>query len=187
MAESGAQQEEPTMEEILASIRRIISEDADQPADAANGRAKEPAAEPSAEEAAAEAAAEPEYAEEPAEIFQGEAEAESMSEPTTEPADEEVLELTDVAAEAAGAPEPAEAAAESIVSDDVAVAASAKFDQLSHMLVRRYPGAENTLEGLVRDLLRPLLKEWLDANLPPLVEEMVAREIERITRGKSRS
>lgn len=41
---------------------------------------------------------------------------------------------------------------------------------------------ETSLEGLTRDLLRPMLKEWLDANLPSLVEAMVAKEIERITK-----
>jgi cell pole-organizing protein PopZ len=41
---------------------------------------------------------------------------------------------------------------------------------------------ETSLEGLTRDLLRPMLKEWLDSNLPALVESMVAREIERITK-----
>jgi cell pole-organizing protein PopZ len=39
---------------------------------------------------------------------------------------------------------------------------------------------ETSLEGLVRDLLRPALAEWLDKNLPPLVERMVAVEIARI-------
>lgn len=37
-----------------------------------------------------------------------------------------------------------------------------------------------SLEDLTRDLMRPMLKEWLDENLPKLVEEMVAREIQRI-------
>jgi uncharacterized protein len=41
---------------------------------------------------------------------------------------------------------------------------------------------ETSLEGLTRELLRPMLKEWLDAKLPGLVEAMVAREIERITK-----
>jgi uncharacterized protein len=41
---------------------------------------------------------------------------------------------------------------------------------------------ETSLEGLTRDLLRPMLKEWLDAKLPGLVEAMVAKEIERITK-----
>lgn len=41
---------------------------------------------------------------------------------------------------------------------------------------------ETSMEGLLRDMLRPMLKEWLDENLPPLVEQMVAGEIRRITR-----
>jgi cell pole-organizing protein PopZ len=40
-----------------------------------------------------------------------------------------------------------------------------------------------TLEDLVKDLLRPMLKGWLDENLPPLVERLVRAEIERIARG----
>lgn len=39
---------------------------------------------------------------------------------------------------------------------------------------------ETSLEGLARELLRPALAEWLDKNLPPLVERMVAAEIARI-------
>lgn len=41
---------------------------------------------------------------------------------------------------------------------------------------------ETSLEGLTRELMKPMLKEWLDANLPGIVEAMVAREIERITK-----
>ncbi len=41
---------------------------------------------------------------------------------------------------------------------------------------------ETSLEGLTRELLRPMLKDWLDANLPPIVESMVEREIARITK-----
>ncbi len=41
---------------------------------------------------------------------------------------------------------------------------------------------ETSLEGLTRDLLRPMLKDWLDTNLPPIVEAMVDREITRITK-----
>lgn len=41
-----------------------------------------------------------------------------------------------------------------------------------------------TLEDLVKELLRPMLKEWLDDNLPSMVERMVRQEIERISRGR---
>jgi cell pole-organizing protein PopZ len=40
-----------------------------------------------------------------------------------------------------------------------------------------------TVEGMMRDLLRPMLKDWLDENLPALVERMVEKEIARISRG----
>ncbi len=39
---------------------------------------------------------------------------------------------------------------------------------------------ETSLEALTRDLLRPALSEWLETNLPPIVERMVASEIARI-------
>ena len=38
-----------------------------------------------------------------------------------------------------------------------------------------------TLESIVRELLRPLLKEWLDQNLPDIVERVVRKEIARVT------
>lgn len=41
-----------------------------------------------------------------------------------------------------------------------------------------------TLEGLVREMLRPMLKVWLDDNLPGLVERLVRAEIERVSRGR---
>jgi uncharacterized protein len=41
---------------------------------------------------------------------------------------------------------------------------------------------ETSLEGMTRDLLRPMLKDWLDTHLPPIVEAMVEREIKRITK-----
>ena len=39
---------------------------------------------------------------------------------------------------------------------------------------------EDSLDGLVREMLRPILKEWLDANLPELVERVVTREVARV-------
>ena len=41
-----------------------------------------------------------------------------------------------------------------------------------------------TLEDLVREMLRPMLKSWLDDNLPSLVERIVKAEIERVSRGR---
>ena len=39
---------------------------------------------------------------------------------------------------------------------------------------------ETSLEGLVREMLRPMLAEWLDKNLPGMVDQLVAAEISRI-------
>jgi cell pole-organizing protein PopZ len=61
------------------------------------------------------------------------------------------------------------------------VAARQALANLSNLLVAAQPGEEATLEGLVRAMLRPMLKDWLDANLPDLVESLVAKEIARIT------
>ncbi len=174
--------QEPTMEEILASIRRIISED-----DA-------PAGEAAAEEEPV-AAAEPVHAPEIPAVEEEE--------------DDGVLELTDkvetvgdldVYAPAAAeeepepvhAPEPVAFAAEpepppvppgaGLVGDPAANAAAAHFGSLSsHLLM---PRDGRTLEDVVRELLRPLLKQWLDDNLPRITEEQVKAEVERISRGR---
>ncbi len=43
--------------------------------------------------------------------------------------------------------------------------------------------SDGTLKDMSRDLLRPMLKSWLDENLPALVERLVKAEIERVVRG----
>jgi cell pole-organizing protein PopZ len=69
----------------------------------------------------------------------------------------------------------------SIMSDRAAEASRGSLDQLSRMLVKpETPGADS-LEGLVREMLRPMLREWLDAKLPGIVETMVSKEIARIS------
>lgn len=65
---------------------------------------------------------------------------------------------------------------------------SSMRDSLAALAVLAEPGAqpqivrsgETSLEGLTRELLRPALAEWLDKNLPPMVEQLVAAEIARI-------
>ena len=69
------------------------------------------------------------------------------------------------------------------MSSQAAAASRGALENLSRLLVRPEPDSDGTLEGLVRDMLRPMLREWLDANLPALVETLVAREIAKITRG----
>jgi cell pole-organizing protein PopZ len=71
---------------------------------------------------------------------------------------------------------------ERILSPETAVKTSTAFDQLAQTLVSGYAGEEKTLEGVVRAMLKPLMKEWLDANLPRIVEDMIQAEIRRLSR-----
>jgi uncharacterized protein len=74
---------------------------------------------------------------------------------------------------------PARAPDEGLVSGRAAEASKAALAALAGVTVNpAAPG--NTLDGLVRDMLRPMLKDWLDANLPDLVERVVTREVARI-------
>lgn len=69
---------------------------------------------------------------------------------------------------------------------------SSMRDSLAALAVLAEPGAqpqivrsgETSLEGLTRELLRPALADWLDKNLPPMVERLVATEIARIVGKK---
>jgi uncharacterized protein len=87
--------------------------------------------------------------------------------------EEDILELTETADE--------------LLDDDKAHSLAQSFSVLKTL---SEPGAapqivrsgETSLEGLTRELLRPMLKDWLDTNLPAMVEALVAKEIERIAK-----
>ena len=70
---------------------------------------------------------------------------------------------------------------ESILSADAAEASRGPLEALSRMIVKPDVAGADTLEGMVREMLRPMLREWLDAQLPGIVETMVAKEIARIS------
>lgn len=152
---------EPTMEEILSSIKRVIEESEVTPASA---RGRRPAA----------------RANEPRDMG---------------PADE-VLELSERVPFPTADQPPRQSARvehalrpdretaptqrpESILSADAAEASRGPLEALSRMIVK--PAGADTLEGMVREMLRPMLREWLDAQLPGIVETMVAKEIARIS------
>jgi len=177
--------QEPTMEEILASIRRIISED-DAPAEPEAAAAPAPEPEP-----------EPEYqapAEDPAEDDVLELTDPIAPEPAYEPEQEPVESVgdLDVYSPPAAEPEPAytppassfnrDEVADNLVGDHAASLAATAFGSLSSALLMPKDG--RTLEDVVRELLRPLLKEWLDQNLPRIVEAKVEEEVHRIARGR---
>jgi cell pole-organizing protein PopZ len=128
---------EPSMDEILSSIKRIIADD--DRSRPATKRAKSVAREE----------------------------------------EEEVLELTTAAENAI--------AEDRLLDDSKAQNLRHSFSALQTLsepgvapqIVR---SGETSLEGLTRELLRPMLKDWLDTHLPPIVEAMVEREITRITK-----
>jgi uncharacterized protein len=154
---------EPSMEDILASIKKIIAEDADRkispPAKRINPSASVAV---KAEEAPAMA-------------------------PIADPiiAKEEVLELADPVEET---PEIlGEPTVSDLVSAETALASRAALASLSDVPAAAAPALNGqlngqiTVEALVRSMLQPMLKDWLDARLPEIVERIVAREVARIS------
>lgn len=169
------------MEEILASIRRIISED-DAPA------------EPAAEAAPPPPEPEPELAPEPMSFDDDVLELTDPITPEPELPPLETVGDIDVYSPPAPEPEPAytpppsapvfdrDEVADQLVGVSAASAAASAFGSLSSALLMPKDG--RTLEDVVRELLRPLLKEWLDQNLPRIVETKVEEEVQRISRGR---
>jgi cell pole-organizing protein PopZ len=77
---------------------------------------------------------------------------------------------------------PAQAApAQAILSHSTVSAVESAFNSLAHTVLSNNA---RTLEDLVKEMLRPMLKSWLDDNLPGLVERIVKAEIERVSRGR---
>ena len=234
-----AKVQEPSMEEILASIRRIIADDEakppapEKPAVAAAPEPAKPAARPApvAEKPPVAAAPKPAPPPPPAPppaaavsnnqddidaLLNGLDMATTPEEirPAPEP-EPEVLELTDEMAVATPPPprpsfrkvEPSDdiefaesvasraaqrpsfdppmfdtpmAPQQPILSQSTVSAVESAFNTLAHTVLSNNA---RTLEDLVKEMLRPMLKSWLDDNLPGLVERIVKSEIERVSRG----
>src|SRR5215213_943294 len=206
-----AKVQEPSMEEILASIRRIIADDEAKPA-AAEKPASPPAAAksavmkdipPSAIAPAPKPAAAapkpappappppPPPAPEPAvSNNQDDIDAMALPDPAppaatfnkVEPQDD--LEFTEAKAsrrQPAYEPPPESVApARPILSHSTVSAVESAFHSLANTVLSNNA---RTLEDLVKEMLRPMLKSWLDDNLPGLVERIVKAEIERVSRG----
>lgn len=68
-----------------------------------------------------------------------------------------------------------------LVSNTTAAAVDRAFSSLAQTVIGQNA---RTLEDLVKEMLRPILKSWLDDNLPGLVERIVRAEIERVSRGR---
>nr|WP_321454327.1 DUF2497 domain-containing protein [uncultured Cohaesibacter sp.] len=68
-----------------------------------------------------------------------------------------------------------------LVSDDTSQKVTSAFGDLTHTILNNN---SRTIENVVEDMLRPMLKAWLDQNLPVMVERLVRAEIERVSRGE---
>lgn len=175
--------QEPSMDELLASIRRIISGDGP-------GETRRPIAgrEPgqvfssSTVRVPAQSQVAPPKADAPGvpQQMEGHAMADASNQ------DQASLQASLKAPLQAPArrDDPARAAAETgrrkaLVSDGVDAAVAAAFESLGDAVL---PSQARTVEDLIAQILRPMLKTWLDENLPGLVERMVRQEIERISR-----
>jgi cell pole-organizing protein PopZ len=201
----GAAGQDGSMEDILASIRRILAEDSAQPMPPP----PEPVTPPGddvldlTEQMLAPEPAPAAPAEAPAmsaadidALFDAPPPAAAAAPPAPAPVPEPPpAPVMATAAPVAPAPAPGTAAGDGLIGESVAAAAAASFAALraaargtaeearpaaADMLVGN--GAV-TLEQMVREELRPLLKAWLDVNLPPLVERLVKAELERVARG----
>jgi hypothetical protein len=69
-----------------------------------------------------------------------------------------------------------------LMSANTRAAVDSAFNTLAHTVLEQNA---RTLEDLVREMLRPMLKAWIDDNLPGLVERLVRAEIERVSRGRN--
>ncbi len=70
---------------------------------------------------------------------------------------------------------------ETLVSNEAMASVGHAFSMLSHTILTQNA---RTLEDLVKDMLKPMLKTWLDDNLPAMVERLIRAEIERVARGR---
>ncbi len=218
-----AKSQEPSMEEILASIRRIIADDdAKAPAAAATpprqAAPPPPAPQPAAPQPAPVPRAESVPSPRQAGLKQDEIDLVMKTETTNRAAapeaPTEVVNLTEsmvapmpqTGASAAPKfqtidgepdvvfkdpepaaspprryPEPPQQISEPLISSATSAAINSAFNTLAHTVLVQNA---RTLEDLVREMLRPMLKTWLDDNLPSIVERLVRAEIERVSRGR---
>jgi cell pole-organizing protein PopZ len=186
------------MEEILASIRKIIADDDPAPKAAAPQARPAPAREPEPEPDA--------QGQDDIDAILAGLESPAPPAPTPPPAQTDVLELTEEMAApdtgfgeiefvdppqpSAWASEPPASApppplveprvAEPLISAQTNSAILAAFGNLNHTILSKNA---RTLDDLVQDMLRPMLKHWLDDNLPTIVERLVRAEIERVSRA----
>ena len=168
-------EKEPSMEEILSSIRKIISEDTND-----RGAVEDSITEP------LELSDEVEYEEKGKHKLVDNSEEEPLE------LKDEIIDFSSESGSVALPPVGLELSEEQVVpgtnnllSPEVAAASKAALSQLSQSLSGHdvpLGRADQTLEQMVKELVRPMLREWLEDNLPTVVEDLVRREIKRIVK-----
>ena len=179
------------MEEILSSIKRIIAEDSEAALSAPRVKRSVGLSPMTAPVAASDAHAEDSDVLELTDPVAIETPTAPVAEPKGTPmpkaatitAERAPTQTAAPVAEAAPAkPEPMAAPAKpELVSSSTVEASRSSLAALSALIVKPEITGSDTLEGLVRDMIKPMLAEWLDARLPDIVDRMVAQEIARIT------
>jgi uncharacterized protein len=205
-----AKGQEPSMEEILASIRRIIADE--DPARAPNesppsasetvGPEQPPSALPravprSAAVAPRVAPSDPPKRDEDIDSMLAQLQATSRQAPASAEDPAHPVHAVDEPAAMRFDTRPSEPATPRTGEDHrpaapktdrglMSAATTAAVESAFHSLAETAQARSGrTLEDVVSDILRPMLKAWLDENLPGLVERLVRAEIERVSRGKS--
>lgn len=180
MSAANPKPQEPSMEEILASIRRIISDDEGR---AAAERAHGVDAE--SDDPSASVATFPRPAPLLPSGFDRQPSAsddgfhdDRFGAHGAEDLPDYPRQSADVAAAALEKPEADEA--EPLISRATDASVGQAFDLLAHTVLA---GTPRPIEEVVREMLRPMLRVWLDDNLPTIVERLVRAEIERVARG----
>jgi cell pole-organizing protein PopZ len=178
-----AKSQEPSMEEILASIRRIIADD--------DASKRAPDAPKTAAPAPKPAPSDPSETAMPGPVDF----VPSSSRNGSGGQSSDILELTDSMTSPTPRTAPEIGSGEGLerpslqngrdpqsqlLSRSTSAAVDSAFSALAQNVLSQN---SRTLEDLVRELLRPLLKAWLDENLPGMVERLVRSEIERVARG----
>ena len=152
---------DPSMEDILASIRRILSED-----------------ETVTSAAPAEPATQDDVLELDESMIVQEEPAPAEVEPPPAP------EIAPVMVTPPPPPAPQAESAPGLMAPEAAAAAASSVGELVRSLTvertMQVRGGGLTIEDIVREEIRPLLKAWLDQHLPPVVERLVRSEIERV-------
>ena len=147
---------EPSMEDILSSIKKIISDDSDKTLSV------------------------PRRTRVDLRTIEVEPKADPIAQSPDD--DDDIFELNDAMPPVEAEMPEAPMIAAPLMSPVAEAASRSAFDALQSVAPKSTaPASGTTIDDLARELLRPMLKEWLDAHLPGIVEGVVAKEVARIS------